>query len=297
VAGEKVIKARIKSINDTMQITKAMKLVSAAKLKQARNQLERAWPYFHRIEQSIAQILSRNTETENIYFDRRKDKAEKKSAFLILTGDKGLCGAYNNNIFKFAERYLKKDKAPILLVCGHSGAEHFAGQGRDMLKDFFFPVYDPTVFRAREIQEKVMELFRNGDADNVYLIFTSLKSSFTLVPKFIRLLPLTYGSMRKELKLKKIEDERHDLEFIYEPSMQEVFETLMPKYVKGIIYEALVEAFTSEQSARMTAMENATTNAKEIIDDLKLAYNRKRQNSITQEIAEIISGAEVLEGQ
>ena len=296
MTSEREIKERIKSIGDTMQITKAMKLVSAAKLKQARNQLERTLPYFERIELTIAEILIHDVHSENIYFDKRAEKKRKRNAYLILTGDKSLCGGYNNNIFKFAERYLKRDIDPLLLICGNTGKEYFKNRDYDLLEDFFYPIYSPTVNRARNIQEKIMELFREEKADNVFIIYTLLKNSFTLVPHAMRLIPLTFETLRKELGLKKIMERSFVGEFIYEPSMKEVFEVLIPKYVKGIIYTAFVEAYTSEQSARMNAMENATNNAEEMISDLKLVYNRRRQNMITQEITEIISGAEVLDG-
>ena len=297
MAGEREIKSRIKSIGDTMQITKAMKLVSAVKLKQARIQLERTLPYFERIELTIADILTHGIHNENIYFDKRAEKKRKISAYLILTGDKGLCGGYNNNIFKFAERYLKRDTDPLLMICGHIGEEYFKKRNYELLEDFFYPIHDPTVNRARNIQVKIMELFGEGKIDNVFIIYTILKSSFTLVPHAMRLIPLTFETLRKELGLKKIMERSFEGEFIYEPSTKEVFEVLIPNYIKGIIYGAFVEAFTSEQSARMSAMENATSNAEEMISDLKLIYNRRRQNTITQEITEIISGAEVLSGQ
>ncbi len=297
MAGEREIKTRIKSISDTMQITKAMKLVSAAKLKQARNQLEKTLPYFERIELTIADILSHDVHSENIYFDKRTEKKRKRSAYLILTGDKGLCGGYSNNIFKFAEKYLKRDIDPLLLICGHTGEEYFKKRDYELLEDFFYPIHNPTVYRARNIQEKIMELFDEEKIDNVFVIYTVLKNSFTLVPHAMRLIPLTFETLRKELGMKKIMERSFEGEFIYEPSVKEVFEVLIPKYIKGIIYTAFVEAFTSEQCARMSAMENATTNAEEMISDLKLIYNRRRQNTITQEITEIISGAEVLEGQ
>ncbi len=295
MAKEKEIKARIRSVSDTMQITKAMKLVSASTLKQARDQLERTLPYFEKIKTTIADILSHDIYSDNIYFDKRKKKTKKRNAYIIMTGDKGLCGGYNNNIFRFAERYLRLDNDPLLLVCGHTGAEYFKKKGYDLDRDFFYPVFNPNVFRAREMQERVMEMFKDERVDNIVLIYTVLENSFTLTPHSMRLLPLTFGSLRRELGIERIMERRYSGDLIYEPSIREVFEVLIPKYIKGVIYSALVEAFTSEQCARMIAMESATTNAEKMIKRLNLIYNRTRQNMITQEITEIIAGAQVLE--
>ena len=295
MAAGKDIKARIKSIRETMKLTRALKIVSAAKLKQAKNQLENTRPYFNRIEMTIADILSHDIYTDNIYFDKRKGKKPKKSAYRILTGDKGLCGSYNNNIFKFAERYLKRDPDSVLLICGHTGFEYFSKKGYEIMSDFFYPVYNPNVFRAREMQERIMNLFKEEKVDNVYLIYTTLKNAFELKTRAMRLIPLTFESLRKELGIKKIMEKRYEGTLIYEPSKKDVFEMLIPKYIKGVIYSALVEAFTSEQSARMQSMESASNNAKEMIDKLSLVYNRTRQNSITQEIIEMVAGFELLE--
>jgi len=296
MVNDKDIRERISSISETMKITKAMKLVSATILKEARNQLKRTLPYFGRIENAIADILSHDIYSENIYFDRRKGKENRKSAYVIMTGDKGLCGPYNNNIFKYAERYLKRDRDPVLIVCGHSGQEYYGKSDYEIIEDFFYPIYKPTVYRAREMQERIMELFREGRVDNVYLIYTMLKGSFTLKLRARRLLPLTLRAVRKESGAKKKTGGSVDDKLVYEPSIKEVFDVIVPKYIKGILYFALVEAFTSEQCARMTAMESATANAEEILKKLKLAHNRKRQNSITAEISEISAGAEALEG-
>lgn len=291
MANMREIKLRIKSIKETRQITKAMKLISAAKLKKARQQLEETLPYFDKVKATIADILIRSGNMESAYFDVRNEKEGRKKGYVVMTGDKGLAGGYNHNIIKLAETQLESNPDALLFVPGHMGRNYFIRKNLNVVKDFDYPVQNPTVYRAREMAEAVIEMFRKGEIDEVYVIYTKMISSIKLEPQLMKLLPLELESLREDLKDVKVVGEG----LSYEPSPQAVFDVLIPKYVKGIMYGALVEAFTSEQSARMTAMDNATSNADEMLQKLNLFYNRARQAAITQEISEIVGGAAALD--
>lgn len=290
------IKNRIKSIKQTSQITRAMKLISAAKLKKARQQLEQALPFFDKVKVTIADILIHCGDIENVFFDVRSEKEGKKRGYIIFAGDKTLSGGYNHNIIKLAVNHLKGKPDSVLFIAGHVGRTYFVRKKYNVYRDFDYVVQNPTIFRAREIAEKVLETFSNGEIDELYLVYTKMISTIKLEPRIMKLLPLNIGALREELGVSTdINSERIDEDLSCEPSPKAVFDVLVPKYVKGIVYGALVEAFTSEQSARMTAMDNATSNADDMLRSLNLQYNRARQTSITQEISEIVGGASELQ--
>lgn len=281
------IKSRIKGIKETLQVTKAMKLISAAKLKKARQQLEETLPFFNKVKSTIADILIHSANVESIFFSPENTEKAYRKGYIILTGDKGLAGGYNHNIFKFAERQFESDPAARLFIAGHMGRNYYSRKNFSLYKGFDHQVQNPTVQRASEIAKTVLEMYINGELNEVYLIFTKMVSAIKLVPQIMKLLPLDLGSLREDLKDIKAFDEG----LVYEPSPAAVLNVLIPKYLKGIVYGALVEAFTSEQSARMTAMDNATSNADDMLQRLNLYYNRARQAAITQEISEIVGGA------
>ncbi|MEN8907769.1 MAG: ATP synthase F1 subunit gamma [Clostridiales bacterium] len=294
MASMREIKLRIKSIKETRQITKAMKLISAAKLKRARQQLEHTLPYFNKVKATISDILIHSGEIESQFFDLRKEKASKNKAFFIITGDKSLAGGYNHNIIKLSEKYLVKDPDAKIFVAGHIGRNHFIRRDYNVDKNFDYFVQNPTVYRAREIADYFLDKFKSNEIDEISILYTEMVSSLNLQPKCIQLLPLEVDSLKSELKDYNLESLNIDESLIYEPSKASVFDVLIPKYLKGMIYGALVESFTSEQSARMSAMDNATVNADEMIQHLNLYYNRARQAAITQEISEIVGGAAAL---
>lgn len=289
------IKNRIKSIKETRQITKAMKLISAAKLKKARQQLEQTLPFFDKVKVTIADILMHSGNIDNIFFDIRNEKEGKKKGYVVFAGDKGLAGGYNHNILKLAESQIKQNPESLVLVAGHMGRNYLMRKKYNVSEEFDYPVQNPNVFRAREIAELVLEMFSKGELDEVYLVYTKMVSAIRLEPVLMKLLPLEVGALRQELNLNADNTiEKIDESLSYEPSPKAVYDVLIPKYVKGIVYGALVEAFTSEQSARMTAMDSATTNADDMLQRLNLYYNRARQAAITQEISEIVGGAAAL---
>ena len=292
MAGMREIKLRIKGIKETRQITKAMKLISASKLKKARQQLEQTRPFYEKVKATIADVLSHSADIESPYVDLRHDKQTRNKAYLIISGDKSLAGGYNHNLLKFAENEINGDREALLFIAGQMGRNYFIKKNSNVHRDFYYPVQNVTVYRAREIGEILLERFKNGEVDEIDLIFTKMKSSISLEPRKIKLLPIDYEELKKEVS--GISNKGIDENILYEPSPEEVLEILIAKYIKGIIYGAMVEGFTSEQSARMTAMDNATSNADEMLQKLNLYYNRARQAIITQEITEIVSGAEAL---
>lgn len=287
------IKLRIKSINQMRQITKAMKLISASKLKKARAQLEETLPYFDKVRETIAEILAHSGDVESRYFNIGNDQSGGRKAYIIITGDKGLAGGYNSNIKKLAEQAIGDNKEnALLLVAGNSGRSYFIKKNYNVHTEFDYAVQNPTVYRAREIAEIILDLYDRNEVDEVYIVYTQMKSAITLEPKLMKLLPLEIGALREDVN---VEDIKIDEQIKYEPSPSEVLDVLIPKYIKGIMYGVFVEAFTSEQNARMTAMDSATKNADEMLQKLNLYYNRARQAAITQEITEIVSGAAALE--
>lgn len=303
MANIREIKLRINSITQTKQITKAMKLISAAKRKKARQQLDQTLPYFNKVKITMSDILSRSADLKNQYFDQRTDKPDKIAGLFILTGDKSLAGGYNHNIIKYAEKLRRactdvdgeNSKRPLLFVAGQIGRSYFLKTTAEIDESFEYQVSDPTVHRACEIADIMLSRFLSGELDEIHLVYTQMITTFKLEPKAIKLLPLNLDDLKKELGIETTEKVNPYGSLYYEPSPSAVFDVLVPKYLKGILYGALVEAFTSEQSARMTAMDSATTNAEKMISNLKLFYNRARQAAITQEITEIVGGASALE--
>jgi len=288
------VKGKISSVGNMKQITSVMKLIAAANLKKARYQLEATMPFYEKVKNIMADILMHTTQIDNIYFHQRDAKKDKKSAYFIITGDKGLAGSYNNNIIKLAKQHVDKSPESLLMVAGQVGRNHFLKQKYNVDASFNYPVQKPSIIRAREISNILLELFRTEQVDRVYLIYTKMNSTIELIPQVVRLFPMQWDAIREDLNIlpaSVTNAKGYGYEFEYEPSVQEVFNVLVPKYVDFMIYFALVQSSTSEQSARMTAMDNATTNAEEILKKLQLDYNRARQFAITQEILEVIGGA------
>ena len=295
MANIREIKLRMKSVTDTRQITKAMKLISAAKLKKAQQQLEQTEPYFSKVKITVADILARSGEIKSRYFDRREEKPQKSAGIFVLSGDKSLTGGYNHNIIKYAEQLCRQKENPVLFLAGQIGRMYFQKKPVAVDGAFAYPVSDPTVDRAGEIADLMLERFLCGELDEVYLAYTQKINTFRLEPQAVRLLPLNLENLQKQFGIESTEKTNPDNPIYYEPSPCGVFDVLVPRYLRGIVYGALVESYASEQSARMTAMDSATTNADKMISALNLQYNRARQAAITQEITEIVGGASALE--
>ena len=304
------IKTRIKSIQETQQITRAMKLISVAKLKNAKNQLQETLPFFNRVKFVMADIMLKSGgNIKSKFFDINDDVEGKKKGFFVITGDRSLAGGYNNNIIKLTEEKVKEYPNAKLFVAGHVGRNHFVNKNANMMLDFDYYVNQPTIYRAREIAEYIINSYVKDETDEIHIIYTKMISAMNFEPQIMQLLPLELEKVKEDLKIsncfeetKELENERQKIcdwfnaedNLIYEPSEEAVFDVLVPKYVKGIIYGVLVEAFTSEHTARMLAMDSAANNADEILNRLKRQYNKERQAAITQEISEIVAGAETL---
>ena len=288
MASGKEIRDHIKSVQQTLKITNAMYLISSANLRRARKQLNDVLPYFTKIYNTIADILQRSPELSHPYFDRRLHipRDERKIGYLIITGDKGLAGAYNHNVLQLAEERMQRTKNPRLYVLGQVGRAYFSERDLPMEPPFPFSVQDPTIAHARSISEEMVERFHKQELDEVHLIYTEMVTPLELQVKELRLLPL----VRKDFP--RIEtDEKFQRVMDYVPSVEAVLDNIIPGYVKGMIFGGLVESFCSEQNARMTAMQTANDNASDMLKKLSLSYNQARQSAITQEITEIVGGS------
>lgn len=285
------IRTRKASVQKTMKITKAMYLMASAKLKKARARLDATAPYFLKLQDTIADILAHSAEMEDIYFKEEiSDPVKgdgKKRGYIVITSDKGLAGAYNHNIIKMAEAEMENSDDNTVFSIGISGKHYF--QKHDALckidEEFCYAAVEPTIWRARDLMEHVLDLYHNGQLDEVYVVYTKMRSAISMDAETLRILPLTKRMFNYE------GGDVGNYTHTYAPSPEAVLQQVVPNYVKGLLYGAMIEAYASEQNARMTAMDNATTNAEEIIKDLTLLYNRVRQAAITTELNEVVSGA------
>mgnify|MGYP004505579785 FL=1 len=286
MANTREIKLRIKGVNETKKITKAMKLIAAVKLRKARAMHDSTLPFFKHIQETMVDILERVPDMEVEYFDRREDKENRKIAYLVITSDSGLTGGYNINMIKYAEASIKNKENDIVFAIGNTGKNALKSKGFNVRTEFGCDDYNIDTKTAGEIATYMLKLFREGEIDEVVLLYTEMESAMKLQPHAIRLLPLEQQDFERKEGENKLNEE---LEF--EPSPKEVFDVLTNKYMKGVMYGGMVEAFVSENLSRMNAMDSATSNAEKLVDKLTLNYNRARQAAITQEISEIISGA------
>jgi F-type H+-transporting ATPase subunit gamma len=278
------IKRRIKSVNSTKQITKAMELVASSKLRKARERVEKSRPYFHAIKDTVHDIFS---NASNLKHEFIKEREIKKSCFIVITSDRGLCGGYNSNAIKKAVKAMDGKEEVSVITIGQKARDFFRARQYDSDGEYTHISENPSFSDAKSISNLVISMYKKGIVDEVHIIYTQFVNTVTQNPEVIRLLPLTG---------EKKEEENEDFEYTeYDPSPSVVLNYLVPKYVESTIYGALVESSASEQGARRVAMESATDNAEEMIDDLTLKYNRARQAAITQEISEIVGGAEALQ--
>lgn len=280
------IKRRIKSVNSTMQITKAMYLVSSAKLRKARERVETTRPYSETIVDSIQRVLGSAKGVSHPFLEKRE---VKKTAYIVVSADRGLAGGYNSNVLKLAESIIEDKSKAEIIAYGSKSRDYFIKRGYEV-SDFLTGVTEePEYVDARQSGDAVIEKYKNGEIDEVKLVFTKFVSMISQEPTVMTLLPV-----QVETKEESVDDKGMKTLTEYEPSPEVVLDYLVPKYINGAIFGALVESAASQQGARMTAMESATSNAEDIIDSLGLVYNRARQASITQEISEIVGGAEAL---
>ncbi|MHC1749786.1 MAG: ATP synthase F1 subunit gamma [Cellulosilyticaceae bacterium] len=287
MASLKDIKGRIKSIDSTKQITNAMNLVATAKLTKNKEAALKSRTYFRMMQDTIQSIVG---STQNLNMPLLKANGSSKKTYIVLAGDKGLCGGYNANISKLVMRDIKnKDEANLILV-GRKAKEQFRSKGYESQKEYLGVSQDPAYAVAKEIADVVIEQFGKGEVGEVYLAYTKFVSTIQHEPEMIRLLPVDINKINDE---KQSDAQPKDL-LVYEPSPEEVLDYVLPRYLADVIYGGMVEAAASEQGARMSAMDTATENAAEMIDKLNIKYNRARQAAITQELSEIVGGAEAL---
>lgn len=279
------IKRRIKSVTSMEHITKAMKLVSAAKLRRAKNTFEKTREYFHYITESIEEIFNNTNEVPTQYL--RGNREIKTTCYIIMTSSRGLCGSFNTNVIKEAAREIADDpEKPVIIAIGSKGKEYFSKRGFDIHGEYLLPPESISFMETHEISKPIIDLYNAGKIDEVIMISTTFVSSLEQRVVKTTLLPFEI-QMDPDIP-------KHEKQVDYEPSVGEVFNYLVPKYVEIMVYGAIVESATCEHAARRMAMENATENAIEMIGELTLFYNRTRQAAITNEISEIVGGAEAL---
>ena len=283
----KLLKERIESIQDTMKITNAMYLISSSKLRKARQNYQNVLPYFTRMRDTISRVVPHLPDEPVHPFFHEREKENPIRAYVVLTADKGMAGAYNQNLLKFLKEQCGSDPNARFYVIGQTGYRALLHKDPRLVEEFHYGATAPTLQRARDITVDAIDDFKSGKLDEIYLIYTKIQNALTSEPVMERLLPLD----REHLKPapKGLGDPRGEVEMF--PDAKTVFEQTAPIYMHGMIFGAMTESFCAEQSARMTAMDSATKSANDMIHELQLEYNRTRQGSITQEISEIIGGA------
>ena len=280
-ASMKDIKLRIKSVQSTMQITKAMELVASSKLRRAKLRAEQCRPFFDILHETLTDIASTNRDFSSPYLVQRN---VKKTCYVVIAGDRGLAGGYNNSVFKLAAAHME-GKQVIVLPIGKKAHDYYHRKGVAIMSDRYISVEAMTNGDCAEMAQVLANAYLEGEFDELYVVYTNFVSMLTQDPAVMKVLP--------------IHDSREDAGrsgagglILYEPSTTAVYDAIVPQYMTGILYCAVAESLASELGARRTAMEAASKNAGEMIEDLNLRFNRARQGAITQEITEIVAGAE-----
>ena len=271
----KEIKTRIRSMESTKQITKAMEMVAASKLRRAQAQVISSRPYFEILYAAIQDILSQNQERESVYL---KPRPVKKTLYVVIAGDRGLAGGYNSNILKLVAAHMEGKDAQVLPI-GKKAMDYFRSHQVSMLSDAYGNAEDISVGDCFTISKLLCKAYLAGEADDIHLAYTRFDSVLSQTATTMQLLPLQAEAKAAQSTME------------YEPDSETVLGTIIPEYLGGIFYGALCESRASEQAARRTAMDSATQNAEEMIADLSLQFNRARQAAITQEITEIVAGS------
>ena len=274
----KEIKNRIRSMESTKQITKAMEMVAASKLRRAQAQIQASRPYFEILRSTIDEIVETNRDFSSPYLQERP---VKKVMYIVIAGDRGLAGGYNSNILKLVEAEIKGKDAGVLPI-GKKSVDFFRSRKIEAFTELYAEAASVGIGDCFSVSKKLCQAYLNGEFDEVYVAYTNFVSVLSQVPTVMKLLPLTKtGSAASG----------HSCDTLYEPSASDVFASVVPEYLGGMLYGALCESRAAEQAARRTAMDAATSNADEMIADLSLKFNRARQAAITQEITEIVAGS------
>ena len=286
MASMRDIKRRKSSIQSTQQITKAMKLVSTVKLQKAKTNAENSKSYFDYMYDTVTSILAKSGNINHPYL---KPQEGKKKAVIVITSNRGLTGGYNSNISKLVDSEFSKEDTQLYII-GRKGKELLARKGFEVLEDYSDVMNQPLYSDAMEIGRQVLADYTEGKIGELYIAYTAFKNTVSHIPTLMKLLPVDM-----EDKEENTDKKSPEVPMNYEPDEEEVLEMIIPKFVTSIVYGALVAAEASENGARMQAMDSATSNAEDMIQDLSLKYNRARQGSITQELTEIIAGAQAIE--
>lgn len=284
MASMRDIKRRKGSIQSTQQITKAMKLVSTVKLQRAKQNAEKSQTYFHCMYNTVHSILRRTQNLEHKYL---KSGESGKKAIIVITSNRGLAGGYNSNVIKLITQGELANEDLAIYAIGKKGKDALA-KNYEIRADYSDVIEDPVYAEAMKISKEVLSAFENGEISEIYLAYTGFKNTVVHIPTLLKLLPVEVSEEEETAQ----EDDPVMMNF--EPEDEETLNLLIPKYITSLIYGGMIEAIASENGARMQAMDAATSNAEEMIEDLTLLYNRARQGSITQELTEIIAGANAI---
>ncbi len=280
----KAVKLRIKSVQSTMQITKAMQLVAASKLRKAKERADASKPYLVTMLETLTDIANSNSDFGSPY---TKSTDNDKWLYVVIAGDRGLAGGYNSNLFKFMEQEMKGRTDVTVLPIGKKSVEHFKHRNVPLFTEEYAEVAKVNVSDCFQIAKLICDAYSKGEFGHIFLCYTNFVSMLSQVPTASSLLPLS--DLRTE---ENASDGKARELILYEPNSETVFNAIVPEYLAGILYSSINISYASELAARRTAMEAATDNAEEMIETLSLYYNRARQASITQEITEIVAGAE-----
>ncbi len=306
MASMRDIKRRRESITSTSQITKAMKLVSTVKLQKAKGRAEESKPYFEKMYETVSGMLARSGNVSNPYLASGEKEGPKKTGIIVITSNRGLAGGYNSNIVKLVNSAGFDKENTVIYPVGKKGLESLRRLGYTMSGDFCEVMNKPLFGDAVSIGKTVTGDLESGKIDEVYLAYTVFKNTMTQTPRLLKILPFTEEDLENSSDMgdmpsgeegaKKADEPKGAVALMnYEPEEEETLSYIIPMYMNSLIFGALVEASASENGARMQAMDNATSNAEEMIDTLGLQYNRARQAAITQELTEIVAGASAIE--
>lgn len=275
------IKHRIKSIRDTHQITKAMELISVAKMRKAVQKQAFSSVYFDSVRYTLKDILRHSSDVRNKYTVHRPDK---RTTYVVIAGDKGLAGAFNNNVLNLAWEHMQSRPVHYVVTIGQMARAFFENKHQPVDLEFTHAVTNPTLHDARGITRDILDLYDRNLMDEVVVVFTRMHSTMVQKPEIVRLLPIVESDIPSDVQ------STFTGEILYDPSPKEVLNVLVPQYLVGMIYSVLIHSFASEHAARMIAMSNANKNADKMLESLNLEYNRSRQSAITTELLDLASG-------
>lgn len=290
MASMRDIKRRKGSIESTQQITKAMKLVSTVKLQRAKQNAEKSGEYFKSMYATVNSILKRTGTLQHKYL---MPGASGKKAVIVITSNRGLAGGYNSNVVKLITRGELSEEDLAIYAIGKKGKEALQ-RSYEIKADYSDVIEEPAYADAMAISKEVLNAFTRGEISEIYLAYTGFKNTVVHIPTLIKLLPVEAGAGEIQAGEEAAQEPEENVPMNFEPEDEEALNLLIPKYITSLIYGGMIESVASENGARMQAMDSATSNAEEMIDDLTLLYNRARQGSITQELTEIIAGANAI---